>query len=87
MVILNMYARKFFPKYFAYTVEALKEIGAIQTYEKFKNIYQRYSDMQEYDIDRVNKDCNLMEEFDDWFYKYTEDLTELNYQYILRNLI
>ena len=85
--LLNMYAKKFFPKYFADTLNALKVIGATQTYEKFQEIYERYSDMQEYDLERLEKDSEYLHTLDRWFYQYNDNLTELQYQYILKHLI
>ena len=85
--IMNMYSRKFFPEYFKTTVEALKKIGAMQTYEKFKEVYECYSDMEEYDLDRTEKDRDFTDAFDSWFYQYKENLVNLEYQYILNHLI
>ena len=85
--IMNMYSRKFFPEYFKTTVEALKKIGAMTVERCVKEVYERYSDMEEYDIDRTEKDRDFTDAFDSWFYQYKENLVNLEYQYILNHLI
>ena len=83
----SMYQRNLYPKYFQFTVNALKEIGAIQTYEKFREVYNRYCDMQEYNLERMIGDSDFLEAFDKWYYRYDDDLTELQYQYVLKHLV
>ena len=86
--IVNMYSRDFFPEYLPITLQALKEINAMQTYERFKDVCKRYSNMTDHDLrNMIDTDLEFIEAFDDWFYEYHENLVDFEYQYILKHLV